>query len=590
LISLDDLKAFDKPSKSWKVVGNAWASFDEEKPLEVEGGKGVLLYKNDDKNRGKLLTNLQHGDIHLEFEILLPKKSQAGIFLQGRYYLDLRDSWQSVSQDSSRSWTGSIALAPSENETQNVFKRPSVNAAFAPGIWQKYQVLFRAPRFDSQGVKQENARFEHVYLNGKLIQQEVELPAPSPGSIDLAEVKEAPLMLTSFGADLAFRNLKYKKFGSDSLSIKNLKAQVFRGEWDYLPDFASLSPSAKELQVNRLDDFAFLGDEKDHVALIYEADLEVPTTGDYLFETLIDDGGDLLIDDELIIHNEGEPGIGQASKIVHLEKGIHPFKVTYYQEIWGLTLSIYYEGPEMERRTLASLDALKTDKWLAKPAPLLVKAEAEIETMRSFVMYKNQKKTHTISVGHPENLNYSYDLKEGALLRAWRGDFANVAEMWVERGEAQLLRPLNACIQPNVGVSFARLDNDKSPWPVTTPEGFVYKGYKREKNGQPTFLYAGPSLQLEDKIYPAEDASHLVREMIFDLDEASDHYYCRLASASKIKKMKNGWYSIGQMYYLKLEGAFVGKEFIRMQGDLSELLLELDPQNNQKPILTKILW
>lgn len=49
----------------------------------------------DPKNpyRYDLFTTLQHGDIDLELNFMMAARSNSGVYLQGRYEIQLRDSW-----------------------------------------------------------------------------------------------------------------------------------------------------------------------------------------------------------------------------------------------------------------------------------------------------------------------------------------------------------------------------------------------------------------------------------------------------------------------------------------------------------------
>ena len=45
------------------------------------------------KDNGHLFTNLEHGDIELELDFMMAKGSNAGVYLQGRYEIQMFDSW-----------------------------------------------------------------------------------------------------------------------------------------------------------------------------------------------------------------------------------------------------------------------------------------------------------------------------------------------------------------------------------------------------------------------------------------------------------------------------------------------------------------
>jgi len=62
-------------------------------PVTYKPGTGILLNMNDDAKKTNLQTVFEHSDIELELEVMLPKGSNSGIYLQGRYEVQLLDSW-----------------------------------------------------------------------------------------------------------------------------------------------------------------------------------------------------------------------------------------------------------------------------------------------------------------------------------------------------------------------------------------------------------------------------------------------------------------------------------------------------------------
>ena len=53
--------------------------------VEYKPGTGILLNMNDQNKKSNLITAFDHGDLELELEVMLPKGSNSGIYLQGRY-------------------------------------------------------------------------------------------------------------------------------------------------------------------------------------------------------------------------------------------------------------------------------------------------------------------------------------------------------------------------------------------------------------------------------------------------------------------------------------------------------------------------
>jgi hypothetical protein len=172
----------------------------------VTPGTGILLNQNDAQQKDHLLTSWEHGDIILDLELMIPKGSNSGLYLQGRYEVQLLDSWGRKEPSYSdiggiyRNWSktpGSIYRG----------KAPLTNAAKAPGTWQHLKIAFQAPRFDAAGKKTANARFRYVDLNGIRIHENLEVPLPTGGPISDEEVPYGPIMIQGDHGPVAFRKL-----------------------------------------------------------------------------------------------------------------------------------------------------------------------------------------------------------------------------------------------------------------------------------------------------------------------------------------------------------------------------------------------
>ncbi|MBX3435344.1 MAG: DUF1080 domain-containing protein [Pirellulales bacterium] len=170
--------------------------------------------KLDYSANNNLLSQDQFGDCEVVFEFLLGKDSNSGIKLQERYEIQLYDS-HGVAEPSATDCGG---VYP-----RWVFKQgggiryvdkgvpPLCNAALPAGEWQELRVVFRAPRFNSEGEKTANAIFVKVTLNGKVVQQDVELESPTGNaSSPLAEVPTAPLYFQMDHGPVAFRAIRVR--------------------------------------------------------------------------------------------------------------------------------------------------------------------------------------------------------------------------------------------------------------------------------------------------------------------------------------------------------------------------------------------
>lgn len=194
---LNDLSFFNSSSRSWSMVGSVSTSpSDLTKFVTTQGGQ-ILINQPTKKNKGEdLFTKQEFGDIELSLLFMMPEGSNSGVYLQGRYEVQLEDSWSSQNVTSSSS--GGIY-----NQ-----QAPRFSVSKAPGLWQSLKIVFRAPRLDQSGAKVENARLKSVELNGVLIQEDVELPHPTPGAVSEKEVAKAALRFQGDHGAVAFKDIK----------------------------------------------------------------------------------------------------------------------------------------------------------------------------------------------------------------------------------------------------------------------------------------------------------------------------------------------------------------------------------------------
>ncbi len=571
------LKVGQLPS-NWQQASAISAHPTSDTGFSIQDGEGIILCAS---NGDHYNTGIEHGDIELDIEFMVPKGSNSGIYFQGRYEVQIFDSWGNTSvteQD-----CGAIYDAYDEEKNMVTHKGspPMSNASRAPGLWQNYNILFRAPRFDSDGNKTANAKFEHVYLNGHLVQKDVEVPLPTRAHMLAGEKSFGPLMIQGDHGQVAFREIKYKKMGSDTVTISNIRYKMFDRKMDYIPDFDTMTVTKSGIAKN-FDKLEDLAGQQDGFALIFDADIDIPKDGEYLFTTMIDDGGDLYIDDKLLVHNLGEPGMGIERGLMNLTKGQHALKLTYFEEVWSARAIVYVEGPEMPSRALASTDIVKERQSRGNTRnSLLVDAIDGVEIVRGYINHKDKKETHALSVGDPSNIHYSYDLVDGTLLRAWRGDFADVTNMWQNRGQSQLLMARNATVEFDDGVPFAELSSESGKWPTDRPTAYKNKGYRIDASGRPIFLSSYEDIEIEDTVKPST-GGNLQRNVKIGKG-TGESIWMSASKAKSIKEIEEGLISVNADYYIKLPK---GSSYtIRQNGGQDQLLLSIENEANYE-----IIW
>lgn len=200
LLNWEDFKA---PRGEWFEAGDARLNPADEKMLKASEGEGVFI--NGASGRIENFVSKEiHGDIRLELEFMVSRNSNSGVYLQGKYEIQIFDSW---GKENPVSWDcGGIYARYDGTKTYEGIP-PLTNASKAPGEWQHLEIEFKAPRFDANGEKTKNAVFKTVKLNGITVHENAEVTGPTASSLDEKEAPLGPLMLQGDHGPVAFRNI-----------------------------------------------------------------------------------------------------------------------------------------------------------------------------------------------------------------------------------------------------------------------------------------------------------------------------------------------------------------------------------------------
>jgi len=203
----DGMSAF-KDSRGWKTGDEVGVDPGNEKLLKVsKEGKSIAVVET--KSRAAYIISKElHGDIEAEIEFMVPKGSNSGIYFMGRYEIQIFDSFGK--EKVKHSDCGGIYQRWGKHKDAG--QAPKVNASTAPGTWQKYEVIFRAPRFDADGKKTENARFVKVLHNGQLIHENAEVTGPTRAAMreNAPEEPKGPIRIQGDHGPVAFRTIRIK--------------------------------------------------------------------------------------------------------------------------------------------------------------------------------------------------------------------------------------------------------------------------------------------------------------------------------------------------------------------------------------------
>jgi hypothetical protein len=154
----------------------------------------------------EIKTKKEFGDFQLHIEWRSPAevkpektgqgRGNSGIFLQGRYELQVLDNYNNKTY--------------ANGQASSIYKQhiPLVNACRKPGEWQTYDVVFTAPRFNGEGRVLFPA-YVTVIHNGIVTQNHIAIWGPTE-YIGLPVYKagdKGPIILQDHGDAVSFRNI-----------------------------------------------------------------------------------------------------------------------------------------------------------------------------------------------------------------------------------------------------------------------------------------------------------------------------------------------------------------------------------------------
>ena len=158
---------------------DGWKSSDPEKKNQWTVKKGVLLNPESGVN---LITDKKFEDFKLSIEFRYPNGSNSGVYLRGRYEVQVEDNY---------------GLEPESTLFGGIygFLKPNQMAAKPAGEWQRYEITLIGRRVS-------------VVANDKKIINDQIIPGITGGALDSKEALPGPIMLQGDHGIIEYRNIK----------------------------------------------------------------------------------------------------------------------------------------------------------------------------------------------------------------------------------------------------------------------------------------------------------------------------------------------------------------------------------------------
>jgi mono/diheme cytochrome c family protein len=373
--------------------------------------------------------------------------------------------------------------------------------------------------------------------------------------------------------------------------LSNVKYALHLGEWKKLPDFSALKPAGTGTLNDGLISLAPAKDHKHGFGIVFDADLTIPETGDYVFSLTSDDGSALIIDGETIIGNDGIHPAKSVNIKESLQAGNHTIQVQFFdgggQRSLALSVKSPGKGGGMHWLSVEKDEAKKAAQSY-DPIPLTARNPGEAIVHRAFLP---DAKPRAIGVGYPGAVNLVWDADALNLAYVYRGEFMDAASHWNGRGSGST--PLGKDrVTITRGFPFQILESLDEPWqPVSEMKikyekdtadpqkeitinvkhpDYQFRGYRLDAKRFPSFQYNYRKLAITDSFTPSEidGVTALVRTVKIE-GNPDENTYLRLAD-SGAQTNTDGWIDVGGDLKIRVAGA---ETVIRKVGDKNETLV-----------------
>lgn len=435
----DELKQQFNEAALWSAYGEVKA--ENNKLTPVKPGEGLIsnIPAQDKRRKAPFLQSKgKFKDVHMKLEFMVPKGSNSGVYFMGRYEIQILDSFGKAKVGSGD--LGGLYERHDDEKNPPAFEgvAPKVNAAKAPGEWQTMEVIFRAPRFGSDGSKTHHAKFIKVLINDQLVHENQLAKGPTRSSAFMNE-SAAPeaIFIQGDHGPIAIRSIELKPLelgtegealltgaemtplddlGKPMINLVDLGKQIFSAKG--CVECHGVEQGVVKTGPSQYGSFTLKGKEMEIHQAAEGKKIKVQADVKYLTDSLRRPA------EELSFMPDGKPYLPIMPP--------YDFKSISDEEILALHSYLITLNPKENagpsvvwKKKLAAKYDINTDaiaKWV-KEFPRLERVDmGENVSGRAY------------HVGLPGDLNYSFDPRSMAIAQIWDGPFLRKEDQ-VGRGQ-----------------------------------------------------------------------------------------------------------------------------------------------------------
>ena len=130
--------------------------------------------------------------------------------------------------------------------------------------------------------------------------------------------------------------LPAKQFKLNKLT-QGVQYKYFEGDFENTDNINKLSPINEGITPKFNLEIA---SRNDHYSIIFQGIISLEETTQYTFYLASDDGAKLLIDNQLVVDNDGSHSYRLKDNSIALEEGFHEIEVRYFENYMGQSLEV----------------------------------------------------------------------------------------------------------------------------------------------------------------------------------------------------------------------------------------------------------